>query len=76
MNAFRLKKKLDSVRKPDIKPDFSSIENYLHYRNLMDKFWLKKDYLFIQIYGDKFWSYKFGSILNKSEGKTNGLLCS
>lgn len=67
MNKFRLKQKFDRIPQPDLVPDFSSVENYLHYRNLKDKYWLKKDYLFIQINGDKFWSYKFGAVIQKED---------
>lgn len=57
--------KVKSIYPPNItNPGIESIEKYLEYRNLRDRFWLKKDSLFMQYYGNQFWDYKFGAVIN------------
>ena len=65
VNHANYQSKLKSIYPPDISnPGTDSIEKYLHYRNLRDRFWLKKDNLFMEYFGNQFWDYKFGAVLN------------
>lgn len=66
MNPLRIKQQMEKLPRPPISfPGMDDLDKYLEYRNLMDKYWIKKDMIFISLYGDKFWPYKFGKILDK-----------
>lgn len=40
------------------------LEKYLYYRNIMDKYWNEKDRYYMKIYGNNFWPYKLGTVIN------------